>query len=205
MICGLGSQYLSFISSIPDAPLAAYILFTMPRIPTIHVSEPKQWFPCLVAYCAAKFRSMNGRTQHIRAKHTSDELQQDDSQDVPVVSGSWPRSSSPQPEPMDEDNLLQTSNGFEPPSLLDASSSDHASESESNTLSNNNNFQQLDEPSDFFPQSPSESSSFHPTSRSSPLQNKEAMRAECHPSIYGKYIIFFFLVLYLLKEYHMYR
>jgi hypothetical protein len=189
VICGLGSQYLSFISSIPDTPLAAHILFTMPRIPTIHVSEPKQWFPCLVAYCAAKFRSMNGRTQHIRAKHTSsDELQQDDSQDFPVVSGSWPRSSSPQSEPMDEDNLLQTSNGFEPSSQRSV----HASESESSTLSNNNNFQQLDEPSDFFPQSPSKSSSLHPTSRSSPLQYKEAMRAECHPSIYGKYIIFFF-------------
>ena len=44
----------------------------MPRYSTIHISDPKEWFSCLVTNCTAKFRSMNGRTQHIRAKHTSD-------------------------------------------------------------------------------------------------------------------------------------
>lgn len=128
---------------------------------------------------------MNGRTQHTRAKHTSDELLEQD--DFPVVSRSWPSSSSPQPEPMDEDNLLQAPTDFELSTSSDASESNTV-----NMLSNNSNFQQLDaEPPKYFSPSPSESPSFHPTSRSSPLQYKESTHAKYHPSINGKHIIFF--------------
>jgi hypothetical protein len=47
---------------------------------------------------------MNDCTQHIHTKHTSDEAQQDNLEDFPVVFETWPGSSSPQSEAMDEDN-----------------------------------------------------------------------------------------------------
>lgn len=82
----------------------------MPRHPKTHVTEPKEWFPCLVAYCPTKFRSIHGRTRHINTKHTRDELQQDDIQlDFPIVS-ELPR--IPQHETLDELDG-EASNDFE--------------------------------------------------------------------------------------------
>ncbi len=149
----------------------------MPRCPTTHVSEPKEWFPCLIANCSARFRSMNGHTQHIRAKHPSDEAQQDNLEDFPVVSETWPKSSSPQSEAMDEDN--QSPDNFE----LLAFNSDQVS----NTMpSDNNNFRPQSEepPKNFSPSPPPSHCS------TSPLQDtEESMHTEYHPYINGEYIV----------------
>jgi len=41
----------------------------MPRCPTIHTTEPKEWFPCLIQSCPRNFRSIGGRTRHTQVKH----------------------------------------------------------------------------------------------------------------------------------------
>lgn len=45
----------------------------MPRRPTIHIAEPKEWYPCPIQSCTRKFHTTNGRTKHIRAKHDQNE------------------------------------------------------------------------------------------------------------------------------------
>ena len=170
----------------------------MPRYPTTHIPEPKEWFPCLVTTCDARFRSMNGRTQHIHAKHTSNKSRHDDLQDFPMASQLWIRSSSPQSYAMDEDNLLQPEapDDFnEPPTALYASRS---STQPIDVLSDN----------DFQPQLVEESLSSSPSCHQSSPPNHQDEEpegrmptTEYHPFINGRYIIFSFSIYVLNKHY----
>ena len=164
----------------------------MPRHPKTHVTEPKEWFSCLVAYCPTKFRSIHGRTRHINTKHTRDELQQDDIQlDLPIVSES-PR--IPQRETLDELDS-EASNDFELP--IDSPVPGHTTYIQP----------QLEEHSEFFSPSPPpfghlnsptpiqelmETSPSPPPfgHLNSPTPFQELMETEYHPFINGTYIYF---------------
>jgi hypothetical protein len=167
----------------PDADCSFCALLNMPRPPTTCVTEPKEWFLCLVAYCPSKFRTINGRMQHINAIHTHNELQQDDNH-FPVVSG-WPRIPSPQSETTDELNN-QALNDFELPG---ASSSGFDQVVNSPKSGNATHIQpQLEEHPEFF--SPS-SPPFHRSNSWTPFQEPEPMQTaetKHHPFINGRYI-----------------
>ena len=165
----------------------------MPRCSTIHISEPKEWFSCLVANCTAKFRPMNGRTQHIHAKHTSDKPQHDDLQDFLMVSQSWIRSSSPQLYAMHEDTLQP--DDYEPPIALYASRS--PSQAINLISDNDNDFQPQ-----LFEELHSSSPSFCPSSPPSYQDEpKERMpTTEYHLFINGEYILTFSFSIYLLNK-----
>ena len=151
----------------------------MPQCPTTHISEPREWFLCLVTNCSSKFWSMHGCTRHFRAKYTLDESQ-NDLEDFYMVSASWSKSPSPQSESMDENSLSQTQDDFELP-VADIESSPTT-----NTwLIETNDFQSLEELPKNFSASPL--ASFHSTSPY--YQDKEKSipsSTDYHPSINGK-------------------
>ena len=170
-------NYLSFKFLLQIQKTRCWLF--MPRHPTTHVTEPKEWFSCLVACCPSKFRSINGRTQHIHAIHTRDEPQQDD---FPVAS-EWPRVPSPQSETTDELDG-QALNDFEPPG---ASSSGfdrviHLPESDDTTYIQP---QPEEWHSEFF--SPSPPPFVH---SNSPMPFQESSQTKDHPFINGKYVYF---------------
>lgn len=54
----------------------------MPPCSTFHVTEPKEWFPCLIQNCPRKFRNLHGHTRHTRAMHKVDTPQNPHLQDM---------------------------------------------------------------------------------------------------------------------------
>lgn len=162
----------------------------MPRWPTTHVREPNEWFSCVVPYCPSKFRSINGRTQHIRAMHTCNELlvQCDNIRlDFPAMPVSeCSRVPSPQSETMDE-LYSQALNDFE----LTSTSSPRVSD-----LPELDNIQPQLEDYEF--RSPSPPPFIHANS-GSPAPLEESMQTEDHPFINGKYAYFFHSAVRLIK------
>ena len=72
---GLCVKIYLFIFNLLSFPVQSLKLLpsNMPRRSTIYRPEPKEWFSCPVYGCSRKFRTLTGRTKHIRAKHNKNE------------------------------------------------------------------------------------------------------------------------------------